>query len=135
MNRTVAMHIAHRLDVFLLTVVELFLQGVQLLIELNDIPFQLMDIAANGVDGLTLVGNFGIQHHQILQTPFHIPLVRTQTTLLLTDVLLNLLTLVLQTFDRGGRHRCGALLGCPLGRPRGGGLLGRCTPLLRLHTP
>ena len=95
------MHVSHRLDVFLLAVGEFLAENVELGIEFGDIAVEFGDVAAYGVDGATLVGNLGVDHHEVLQPLLHVALVFAELLLLGGNLLFDLCPLVLETLDRG----------------------------------
>ena len=99
------MQIAHRLDVALLALVQLLLQVVELHTEALYRHVDGIDVTTNGIDGATLVCYLMIDDHEVLQTLLHVYLIGAQTVLLLLDLLLNLLTLVLQSLYRGRLDR------------------------------
>ena len=111
-----AMHIAHGLLVALLTIDEFLLQHLQLRPQRLDVHIQTGNVMTDGIDGLTLVGNLVVNHHQVLQAFLHILLVGPKTTLLLFNLLSDLRLLALQAVDRYPRLLCRRLffLGCLL---------------------
>ena len=100
--RAVAVHVAHRLDIFLLAVCQHFLQLFQLHAECIDLSVKVIDVMADGIDGTAFSGNLCIQNHQVLQALLNVLLRVGQTALLLFDLLLYLLALLLQALY-GGR--------------------------------
>ena len=106
LNRSIAVHIAHRLDIALFTQFQILLQGIELPVHCLYFHINIGEIATYGVDGATLRGNLGIDDHQILQTLFHIALVATQSLFLQFDLSLNILSLILQTLHRLWLARC-----------------------------
>ena len=96
----VTMHITHRFDILLLTILQLRLQDTQLGIEHLYLHVQRGEVFADGIYRTALMGNLRIKHHQVLQTFLDIKLIRPQLLFLLLDLLLDDLTLVLQTLDR-----------------------------------
>ena len=103
------MHIPHGFHVFLLAVLQLSLQDTQFRIKHFNLNIQRGEVFTDGIYGTTLIGNLRIEHHQVLQPLLDIPLIGTQFLLLLLDLLLNLLTLTLQTLH-GDRLGGGFLL-------------------------
>ena len=102
----VTMHITHRFHVFLLALIQLFLQNSQVSIEHLNLDIQRGKVFANGIYGTAFLGYLGIENHQVLKPFLDIKLIRTQLPLLLLDLLLYLLTLALQTLhgDRLSRR-------------------------------
>ena len=106
------MHIAKRLQIVLLTLVESLLQHRHLNVQGVDITTQHADVVTNGVNGAAFVGNLGIDNLQVLKPLLHILAVGLQLALLLLNLLLQLLTLILKTLHRGlGLGRLLRLLG------------------------
>ena len=124
----VVVHVTHGLDILVLAVFKLRLQHFQLAVQLSDVAVKTGYVVADGVYGASLVGYFGVNDHQVTQTPLHVALIGAQTFLLSLDIALYLCALVLQPLYR----RCAGsrvfLLRC-----RGCAFLGRgCLPALRL---
>ena len=99
LHRAVTRHVAHRLDVFVLTVLQLCLQRVELRVEDADVAVDMMDILLNAVDVLLVLVNIAIDHHQFIQFLADISLVLLQRFLLLTNLPLNIRALALQFTD------------------------------------
>ena len=120
LQRAVAMHIAHRLQIVLFALIKSSLQGLQLGVKCRDGTVEYIQVVTYGVDGAALVGNFRVDDLEILQTLLHITSIGLKLTFLFLDLLLYLLTLVLQALDAWGRRfrsRGLCLLGCSfLGR-------------------
>ena len=95
------MHISHRLDVFLFSVVEFFPEHVKLTIEFCDIAVEMSDVTSDSVDGAALVGNLRVDYHKIFQSFLHVALVLTQFLLLCNNLFFYLRTLVFETLYRG----------------------------------
>ena len=101
------MHISHRLDVFLFSVVEFFTKHVKLTIEFCDIAVEMSDVTSDSVDGAALVGNLRVDYHKIFQSFLHVALVLAQFLLLGDNLFFYLGTFVFETLDRGS-----LIIGC-----------------------
>ena len=92
-------HIAHRLDVLVLSVFQLRLQRIELRVKDTDVSVDVMNILLNIIDVLLILINVSIDHHQLVQFLTDVGLVLLQRFLLLFDLLLNLGALTLQLTD------------------------------------
>ena len=101
------MHITHRLDIIGLALVQLVLQLFQLGHQHLYLHIKMRDVLTNGINRATLAFNLGIEYHQILKAFLDIPLVVTEKGFLFLDLLLNLLSLVLQGVHSRLRGRAG----------------------------
>ena len=95
------MQVTHRLHITLLALIQLRLEVVKLLTEVFYFRIERGDILTDSVDGTAFSFYLRIDYHQVLQTLLHILLVGLQALLLFLDLLLNLLTLVLQGLHAG----------------------------------
>ena len=93
------MHVTDRPDVFLFELVELILQLNHLLAEQFNGIVQMGQVNACGFDVALLVLNLRVEHHQILKSFLHVLLIIAQTTFLLSNLLLQLLTFFLQALN------------------------------------
>ena len=109
LQRAVAVHVTHGLDILLLLVVELRIQLVKTVLMLYYIEVKLADHTLYRIDALALVGYLGIEHHQALQPFFHVALIGAQPLLMLPYLLLYPVALALQSLYRrrlGRRAPC-----------------------------
>ena len=116
----VSVHIAHRLDIVLLTLVQLILQLFELVYQPLYLHIEIGDVVPDGVNGTPLALNLGIDDHEVLQALLDILFNIVSASLLFLNLLLYLLSLVLQGLYR----RC--LDGTRLAGFLGTGLGGLC---------
>ena len=95
------MHITHGLDVVLLALVELFLQLFELCAQHFNLDVKVGDVMFDCVYGTSFALYLRIDDHQVLQPSLDVPLIVAQSSLLLLDSFLYLLSLVLQCLHRG----------------------------------
>ena len=126
LSGAITMHVAHRLDVVALTLVKLSLEHLELRNQLLYLDIEVGDVVLDGVKGTTLAFYLGIDNQQVLQTLLDGLLVFAQSALLFLDLLLDLLSLVLQGLY-GGLLGIRALLDGSAGL---GGLTCLCSLLL-----
>lgn len=88
LHRSVARHIAHRLNVFLLSVTQLLLQGLQLRVENTDVSFDMMNVLLNALDIVLTLIDLPVDDHQVLQALSDVGFVFLQSRLLLPYLLL-----------------------------------------------
>ena len=115
-----------RLHELLLPVLELCVERGDLLAEAGYVGVEGGYVVAYGVYALALVGNLGVDQHEVLQPLLHVALVAAQLPLLRLYLLLHLGALVAQARDclglllrglfLGGARRLGLLLGRGLAR-------------------
>ena len=108
------MHIAHGFLKARLTLVKFVAQHLQLGLQRMDINIKAGDIVTNRINGLTLIGNLVVKHHQVLQAFLYILLISAKATLLLLDLIADLRLLILQTIDCRLFGCCLLLGGLPL---------------------
>ena len=96
----VPVHVAQRVHEALLTGVEFLFQYLDVLVQFVDVALQFTDIISDGVNGLALVVDLVIDHHQVLESLLDVALVFHEFPFLLLDILLNSLAFVLQALHR-----------------------------------
>ena len=91
-----SVHIAHRLDIALLTLIKLVVEHLHLRLQHLNITFQTRNVHTDIINRLTLVGNLIVDHQKVLQTFLDVLFVSSQLTLLLLNLLAHLLLFLLE---------------------------------------
>ena len=95
----VAVHVSHRFDILLFSVIEFLVEFNELYVELRDVAVEMSDVPSYGVDSTPFVSNLGIYHHQVLQSLLYVALVFAQFLLLRCNLLFYLCAFAFKSLD------------------------------------